>query len=243
MPHVMSRGQSIHYTLQGNGPLVILQHGMLGNGGSWEQVGFVAALSDKYRVACVDSLGHGLSDKPPEASLYTSEQRAGDLIAVMDDLGYERAHLAGYSMGGWMSVAVARFYPMRLASLAIGGWDIIGGLESTSPIELKNFDSLMDAARAAAPELFAWATPAVEPGLKACFDALSELDGAGAAVSALKVPVQLWCGRDDPYYEPMKSYAAVSSISFVTVPGDHVGAIKAHGPEAAKHLRAFLDTV
>ena len=100
MPYVVSRGQRIHYTLHGTGPLVILQHGMLSDGESWERRGFVAALSDEYRLACVDSLGHGLSDKPSEASLYTSEQRAGDLVAVMDDLGCGRAHVVGYSMGG-----------------------------------------------------------------------------------------------------------------------------------------------
>ena len=133
MAYVVSRGQRIHYDLRGTGPLVILQHGFLSSGESWEKRGFVSPLSDKYRVACVDSLGHGLSDKPSDVSLYRSEQRSRDLVAVMDDLDCERAHLVGYSMGGWMSVAVARFYPERLASLSIGGWDIVGGAESALP--------------------------------------------------------------------------------------------------------------
>lgn len=43
--------------------------------------------------------------------------RSGDIIAVIDDLGDERAYLIGHSMGAWLAVGVAKYHPARLSSL------------------------------------------------------------------------------------------------------------------------------
>ena len=72
MPFAVHRGRRIHYTVEGEGPLVVLQHGLLMDGGAWKQAGFVGALRERYRVACVDSLGHGLSDKPSDPDFLPS---------------------------------------------------------------------------------------------------------------------------------------------------------------------------
>jgi pimeloyl-ACP methyl ester carboxylesterase len=111
MPFVSNRGQRIHYTVDGSGPLVVLQHGLLMDAAGWKQSGIVDALTDRFRVACVDSLGHGFSDKPSDPLLYSQRQRAGDIVAAIDDLGYDHAHLVGYSMGGWLAVGAAKYYP------------------------------------------------------------------------------------------------------------------------------------
>src|SRR3954471_6279557 len=87
MPFASHRGQRIHYTVEGSGPLVVLQHGLFMDATSWKANGIVDALKDRHTVVCVDSLGHGLSDKPVDARLYDQDQRAGDLAAVIDDLG------------------------------------------------------------------------------------------------------------------------------------------------------------
>ena len=219
MPHTTNRGQRIHYTVEGSGPLVILQHGFLSSGNeNWKQAGIVDALSDRFRVAYVDSLGHGLSDKPDDAALYSQEQRAGDLIAVMDHLDTDRAHLIGYSMGGWMSVGVAKYHPQRLASLTLGGWDLVKGGETARPAGFETdvtFDQVMGALRSMAPERIAWVSPETEPGLRACWAGLSELDGAERAVLGLDVPTLLWNGRDDPYHDPMQAFAAKNRLRFL----------------------------
>ena len=243
MPFATNRGQKIHYTVEGDGPLVVFQHGLLSNAASWKATGFVDALTDKYRVACVDSLGHGLSDKPEDPSLYGRQQRAGDIVAVIDDLSAERAHLVGYSMGGWMSVAVAKYHPRRLASLVVGGWGVVDGVHTLPPppTGAMTYDALIGFARTSAPDLVAWVTPDVEPGLRACWAALSELDGASAAVTNAGVPVMLWNGSEDGYHDPMHAFATAHGLPFLSTPGDHIGAIMLHGAEGAKGIRAFLD--
>jgi hypothetical protein len=79
-------------------------------------------------------------------------------------------------MGAWLGVGVAKYYPERLDSLVLGGWDVVNGLPPTSNGPLK-FDAFTKFARATAPHLTRWVTTDSEPGLRACFDALGQLDG------------------------------------------------------------------
>jgi pimeloyl-ACP methyl ester carboxylesterase len=244
MPFVTSRNSQIHYSVEGVGPLVILLHGLLSNAKSWKRWGVVDVLADGYCVACVDSLGHGLSDKPSDESLYGLEARSRDVVAVMDDLGFEKAHVLGYSMGGWLSVGVAKYHPHRLSSLIVGGWDILHGVEaaSSSPVgDRVNFRDQIAAARVSAPAMVKWVTPEAEPGLCACWDALADLRDARDAVMNACVPVLLWSGRDDPNHEPMRAFAATETLEFLSTGGDHAGAIWQHGAESSRGVRAFLD--
>lgn len=244
MPFASHRGQRIHYAVHGDGPLVLLQHGLLVDGQSWNASGFVEGLADRFTVVVVDSLGHGLSDRPSAAALYGQKQRAGDLVAVIDDLGAERVHLVGHSMGGWMAVGMAKYHPERLASLTIAGWDLVRGTVAAAPPGTTRqvpFDAMLGWARRTVPELVAWVTPEDEPGLLAAWDALTELEGAAAAGLGAKVPVLLWNGRDDPYHDPMRAFATSHGLEFLSTPGDHMGAVISHGAESAKGVRAFLE--
>lgn len=239
MPFVIHRGQRIHYAVEGEGPAVVLQHGLFMDGPSWKAAGFVDALKDRFRVVTIDSLGHGRSDKPAEPSLYDQKQRAGDIVAVLDDLGVEKAHLVGYSMGGWISVGVAKHYPGRLASLTIGGWDPVGGMPN-GPMGPLTFETFMGYARAVAPALVAWVTPQVEAGIGASFEALRDLEGSGAAIRALRVPVLLWDGRADPYHPAAEALAKREGYEFVSVEGDHMLACMAPDPKTFPALKDFL---
>jgi pimeloyl-ACP methyl ester carboxylesterase len=246
MPTASNRGQTIHYTVEGAGPLVIFQHGLLGAAENWRVLGFPGAFTDRFQVACVDSLGHGGSDKPADPALYGQAQRAGDIVAVADALGAERFHLVGYSMGGWISVGVAKYHPKRLASLTVGGWDLVSGAATAVAASggvLSGFPALLEGARRLAPELTAWVTPEVEPGLQACWDALSDLDGAAEAVLGGGFPVMLWNGRDDPYHPTMAPFADAHDLRYLATSGDHLGAMYLHAGEAAKGLRAFIESV
>jgi 3-oxoadipate enol-lactonase len=76
----------------------------------------VAALTERLRVIRFDARGHGESDAPPGP--YTIEQLGRDLIAVLDDLDVERAHLCGLSLGGMVTLWVAARHPGRVRRAA-----------------------------------------------------------------------------------------------------------------------------
>lgn len=239
MPFVTHRGQRLHYTVEGEGPLVVLQHGLFMDATSWRTNGVVDALAARHRVACVDSLGHGLSDKPADPALYAQDQRAGDLAAVIDALDEPRAAVLGYSMGAWMAVGLAKHHPEKVSRLVVGGWDLLNGVPKT-PNGPLTFDLFWAFARATAPALVAWVTPEIEPAMRACFEALAQLDGAREAVLGGGFPVLLWDGDQDPYAAPMQAFAAAESLPFLSSPGGHVPAIETPGAETIAALAAFL---
>jgi hypothetical protein len=145
--------ENIAYDIAGKGPAIIFQHGFLSNRLSWHGLAFVDAFKDQFTVICVDSLGHGDSDKPDDAELYVRQQRAADVIAVLDAEGVEKAHYVGY----------LAHYENRLSSLTIGGFDpFTTGAEGLADISLGEF---LQMARQAAAELVEWVTAEVEPGL------------------------------------------------------------------------------
>jgi len=87
----------------------------------YRQAGYVDPLTTTRRVLTVDPLGHGQSDKPPEAEAYRAPDLAADVIAVMDAAGLERAALWGYSRGAWLACMTAIEFPHRLTALILGG--------------------------------------------------------------------------------------------------------------------------
>jgi pimeloyl-ACP methyl ester carboxylesterase len=121
MPFADNGGVRIHYEVEGQGPPLVLHHGFAMDLGQWRLTGYVDALRPDYRLILMDPRGHGASDKPHDAQAYRKRLTAADVIAVLDTLGVEKAHFFGYSMGGVIGFAVARFAPERLASLIVGG--------------------------------------------------------------------------------------------------------------------------
>ncbi|MPZ99462.1 MAG: alpha/beta fold hydrolase [Dehalococcoidia bacterium] len=121
MPYVKHRGFRLHYETAGEGPPLVLQHGFGGSGRRWRKLGYDAALAGRYRLVMPDALGHGASDGPRESAAYSETQRCGDLLAVLDHAGIERAHLFGYSLGGRLVLRTAILHPERVGALVVGG--------------------------------------------------------------------------------------------------------------------------
>lgn len=121
VPFAENENVRIHYEVEGQGPPLVLQHGFGSDMRTWEFYGYVKALAGDYQVIRIDARGHGESDKPHEPEAYELSRRAGDVVAVLDALGIERAHYCGYSMGGWIGFGLVQYFPQRLLSLAAGG--------------------------------------------------------------------------------------------------------------------------
>lgn len=94
-------------------PAVVLVHSLALDGGMWE--GVVTALAGRARVLAVDCRGHGASGRAPGP--YTTAQFADDVVAVLDAQGWDRATVAGCSMGGCVAQDLAARYPARVRGL------------------------------------------------------------------------------------------------------------------------------
>jgi pimeloyl-ACP methyl ester carboxylesterase len=108
---------NVAYTDHGIGLPVIFLHAFPLNRGMWD--GEIAALlpEERYRLVSLDWRGFGESDIPNDIS--TMELFAGDVAALMDQLGIEKAVLCGLSMGGYAAFAFLRSYPQRLSGLIL----------------------------------------------------------------------------------------------------------------------------
>ncbi|MFK2824746.1 2-succinyl-6-hydroxy-2,4-cyclohexadiene-1-carboxylate synthase [Bacillus sp. B190/17] len=116
--------ENCHYHVEtiGNGDPLLLLHGFTGNVGTWKEG--IAYLKGEYRCITVDIIGHGKSSCPAEAERYNIELVARDLKELMNQLGYSRFHVLGYSMGGRLALTLAVLFPEAVQSLL---------LESASP--------------------------------------------------------------------------------------------------------------
>jgi len=116
MPKVQVNGINIHYWRVGEGPDVVMLHGLTGNLAVWH-LKTVPALRRSYRVTTYDLRGHGHSDLTPTG--YTTEDMAGDLVGLLDALEIEQAHLVGHSYGADIALHCALLHPDRVGKLVL----------------------------------------------------------------------------------------------------------------------------
>ena len=117
MPKLDRDGVKIHYEIHGSGPTLLLSHGYSSTARMWD--GQVAALKDRYQVIVWDMRGHGESDYPTDPKLYSEALTVGDMKAVLDLAGAEKAIVAGLSLGGYMSLAFNASHPDRVRALML----------------------------------------------------------------------------------------------------------------------------
>ena len=111
----------LFYVERGRGLPVVLLHGFPFDHTLWRAQD--AALSDSFRIITPDLRGHGASPAPE--GVYHMELLARDVLALLDDLGIERAVWVGHSMGGYITMAALRIAPERISGI---------GLVATQPL-------------------------------------------------------------------------------------------------------------
>jgi pimeloyl-ACP methyl ester carboxylesterase len=104
---------------------VLASHGWLDNAGSFE---LLAPKLTGCEIVALDLAGHGLSDSRSADSAYNIWQDVGDLLAVADELGWQRPTLLGHSRGGAISMLFAATFPERVDKLVL----LEGGLPITA---------------------------------------------------------------------------------------------------------------
>ncbi|GAA2211339.1 alpha/beta hydrolase [Nonomuraea monospora] len=105
----------LSYQVRGHGTPLLLLQGQANDHRWWDSVrdDFAA-----YRTVTLDYRGTGDSDKPDEP--YSTRGFAQDVLAVLDEIGVERAHVYGTSMGGRVAQWLAADHPGRVGALVLG---------------------------------------------------------------------------------------------------------------------------
>ena len=125
MSRVDVDGVGIEYEVTGEGRPVVLLHGFPDSGRLWRhQVPALAGAG--FQVIVPDLRGYGRSDKPAGVDAYSIPLLAGDVLAVLADLGIGRAHVVGHDWGAALAWA--------LASVAPGSVDHVAVLSVGNPV-------------------------------------------------------------------------------------------------------------
>ena len=123
MPSFHNGDVEIAYLDEGEGDPILLVHGFASTMNvNWVYPAWVSELKKNgRRVIALDNRGHGESAKLYDAEAYRIGTMAGDVSALMDHLGIERADIMGYSLGSRITAWLARSQPQRLRSAILGG--------------------------------------------------------------------------------------------------------------------------
>jgi pimeloyl-ACP methyl ester carboxylesterase len=129
----------------GEGIPLVLMHGLTATR-RYVVMGSRSLERSGHRVIAYDARGHGRSAPAAEPPAYTYDLLAGDLEAVLDAAGIERAVLAGASMGAHTAVRFALGHPERVAALGLIT-PAFDPSRPSSPAELARWDALADGLR------------------------------------------------------------------------------------------------
>lgn len=108
-------GHSVTYLSAGEGPTVVLIHGMTASSEIWRDV--MPRLAEKHTVIAPDLLGHGGSAKP--RGDYSLGAYASGIRDLLIALGHESATVVGHSLGGGIAMQLAYQFPERLERLVL----------------------------------------------------------------------------------------------------------------------------
>src|ERR1700722_14822401 len=115
-------GTATEFEVSGAGRPVVLLHGFPDSGNLWRhQVPLLSV--NGYQLIVPDLRGYGHSAKPADVESYGLLHLAGDVIAILDQLGIERAHIVGHDWGAALGWVIATLNPDRvdhLVALSVG---------------------------------------------------------------------------------------------------------------------------
>jgi 3-oxoadipate enol-lactonase len=231
---------AVSYTVDGaaDAPVVVLSNSLGATRGMWDPQ--VPALAERYRVVTYDTRGHGSSPAPPGP--YTLDDLVDDVVALLEEVGAERAHVAGLSLGGMTA--------MRLAAREPGLVDRLALLCTSAKTDPQGFLDRAAAARSGGTEPLApvvvsrWLTPAYaaehpdlvarleamiagsdDEGYAACCEAIAQLD-LREDLGRITAPTLVISGGEDPALPPEHQKLIADGIAgaeLLTVsPGAHL---------------------
>jgi len=247
---------------ENRGHALLLLHGYLESSEIWND--FAVLFSDEYFVVCPDIPGHGLSAAP--AGNCSMEQMAEDIISVCDHLGIGGFHVAGHSMGGYVTMALLDQYAERLDSASLihstcfadseekkinrdreielvrnGKKELIINTNIPRLYATDNLDQMKD--KVENSKNIASRTP--DAGIIAALQAMKTRPDRSDVLAATRIPVLLVGGKKDNLipFEKMEEMKTLSPrINLISLEkSGHMGFIE-EKELAAGELRRFIDS-
>lgn len=120
MPHITTDdGINLAYEESGSGTPVLFVHEFAGDMTSWEPQ--LRTFGMRYRAIAYNARGYPPSDVPPTPASYSQDRARLDILAMLDKLGIEKAHIVGLSMGGFAALHFGIHHSDRALSLTVAG--------------------------------------------------------------------------------------------------------------------------
>jgi pimeloyl-ACP methyl ester carboxylesterase len=256
-----SAGVKIHYIVEGAGEPVVLVHGFTANIQlQWAAPGIISKLKNEYQVIALDNRGHGKSGKPHDPKQYGPEM-VNDVIRLLDHLNVPKAHVAGYSMGGFMTNYLVANHPTRVITATLGGAGWRRPDDGTSNL-LTTLAESLESGKGISPLIEAL-TPAGRPkpdqqqldfinqmvtsmndtkALAACIRGMAGLTVSESQLKSNKVPALALIGSEDPLKLGVDAMQGVmANLKVDVIDGtDHMTAFSS--PEFIGGLKEFLES-
>ena len=190
-------GIRLHYEETGEGVPLVFVHEFAGDHRSWEPQ--LRHFGRRYRAITYAARGYPPSDVPDNPDQYSQDRAADDILAILDQLGLDQAHVCGLSMGGFATLHFGLRHPGRARSLCVAGCGY-----GAEPDQRERFRAEADATvatlqqggMAAFAERYAYGPTRVQfeakdpRGFQAFRQALAEHSAAGSANTQLGVQKQ-----------------------------------------------------
>jgi len=257
MPEYLQAGQArIAYERSGDGPPLLLMHGAEANRQMFDAL--VPLLSPRFTVIAYDQRDCGDTEAPTEAA--TLAELAQDAAALIDGLGWQRAHVFGSSFGGRVAQALALLHPASVDRLVLGStWALPRAYAELLPEGAVQLGALRGRLPGSAEELAGWFFPEAflreRPELRQIFAAArpqtersqrraravaSTLALSPAAIAAPTLVIAGELDRVVPLQLTMQLARAIAGSEQVLLPGvGHVTVMQATAIVAG-HLTRFL---
>jgi len=234
---------------EGNGPYLLLIHGMLSSRAQWKRN--LAALSLKTRPVVMEIWGHGRSPSPADPALYAPETLVEQLELTRRELGADKWFVCGQSFGATITLRYSLMYPERVygqvftnSTSALATKDkvkdlyadvhkLAGSLAKNGQEALKKMRIHPIHAKRLPPgaqaELMEDA-PLLNPGgIANLFQITSPVASVAEVVQATKVPTLLVAGEQEERFMPHRRYAEqhIPGLEVAGVDGGHACNIEA----------------
>jgi pimeloyl-ACP methyl ester carboxylesterase len=260
MPYANNNGVKIYYEVEGEGPSLMLAHGATDNLNMWQRRGYREVLANDFRLILFDFRAHGKSDKPHDVSAYGPNmaiKMAGDIIAVLDAIGINKAHYLGYSMGAMIGFRAALHYAKRFNSFILGGitpYRYPEGMAKSNKDMIEEFELLRTNPEGflkqwernigrplTSEERDRWLTLDTE-ALTIILTAMIDLPPlTDQDLANISLPCLVYCGDLDPSHNGAKECVShMPKASFVSLPGLHHGTAFAQSELVIPNIKEFL---